>query len=141
LGILEAAFVATNQSHAAWIQSGAKRVVGHSVLLFAWKRFEVDEMKVQVDLGRNCRENSMDLLIRDRRPLGGTVHGDVGVEGESVAVTGRQPPASAPTDNDAAARVLALTYVNGRVHLEKSNPGDIMAPNVSHYLGSQLSSL
>ncbi len=71
----------------------------------------------------------MDLIIRRGRLNGKAGLWDIGVERGLIAEVAQKIEAKAPTEIDAAERLMAPTYVNGHVHLDKCNLGDVMRPN------------
>lgn len=77
-------------------------------------------------------DRSMDLIIRggtllDRRGLW-----DVGIRGERIESVAERVEGSAPTEIEAAGRLVTPTYVNGHVHLDKCHLGDVMRPNATN---------
>jgi cytosine deaminase len=73
----------------------------------------------------------MDLLIANARLPGRDGTWSVGIaDGKVVSIDrGRL---DAAVEFDAEERLVAPTYVNAHVHLDKSNLGDVMRPNRSH---------
>ena len=54
---------------------------------------------------------------------------DIGIAGDRIAAVERQLAADAGAQIDAQGNLVAPTYVNGHVHLDKCNLGDVMRPN------------
>lgn len=54
---------------------------------------------------------------------------DVGISGRRIECIAERVKGDAAQEIDAAGRLLAPTYVNGHVHLDKCNLGDVMRPN------------
>ena len=71
----------------------------------------------------------MDLIIRNARRLDQDGQWDIGIEGDRIAEISRRIETAAAEEIDAAGRLAAPTYVNGHVHLDKCNLGDVMRPN------------
>ena len=74
----------------------------------------------------------MDLIVRDARLLDRDGAWEIGVEGGRIAAIERRIEGQAESGIDAAGRLAAPTYVNGHVHLDKCNLGDVMRPNVTN---------
>ena len=71
----------------------------------------------------------MDLIIRNARRLDHDGSWDIAIDGGRIAEIAPLVGASAAEEIDAAGRLAAPSYVNGHVHLDKSNLGDVMRPN------------
>lgn len=71
----------------------------------------------------------MDLIIRQGRLLDRSGLVDVGTRGGLIEAIAERIDTTAAREIDAAGRLIAPTYVNGHVHLDKCNLGDIMRPN------------
>jgi cytosine deaminase len=71
----------------------------------------------------------MDLIIRNARLMATDGQRDIGIEGERIAAVERRLAAPAAVEIDARGHLVAPTYVNGHVHLDKCNLGDVMRPN------------
>lgn len=71
----------------------------------------------------------MDLIIRNARRPDHDGSWDIGIDGGRIAEISAKVGATAAEEIDAAGRLAAPTYVNGHVHLDKSNLGDVMRPN------------
>lgn len=74
----------------------------------------------------------MDTVVRQARLMGRDGSWDIGIEKGRIAAVERQLPAGKGAEIDAGGRLAAPTYVNGHVHLDKCNLGDIMRPNRSN---------
>ena len=74
----------------------------------------------------------MDLIVRNARRLDRDGQWDIGIAGGRIAEIARRIEAAGAEEIDAAGRLCAPTYVNGHVHLDKCNLGDIMRPNESN---------
>ena len=71
----------------------------------------------------------MDLIIRDARLVGREGRWDIGIEGDRIADIAERLDQQASDEIAAEGRLVAPTYVNGHVHLDKCNLGDVMRPN------------
>ena len=71
----------------------------------------------------------MDLIIRNACRLDQDGQWDIGINGDRIADISHRIEGSAANELDAAGRLATPTYVNGHVHLDKCNLGDIMRPN------------
>ena len=71
----------------------------------------------------------MDLLMRNARLMSRDGHWDIGIENGRIVAVERKLPAEAGTQICADGNLVAPTYVNGHVHLDKCNLGDVMRPN------------
>ena len=74
----------------------------------------------------------MDLIVRNARLLDRDGAWEIAVEDGRVAAIDRGIEASAETEIDAGGNLAAPTYVNGHVHLDKCNLGDVMRPNLTN---------
>ena len=71
----------------------------------------------------------MDLVIRKCRLQGREGSWDIGIQGDRIAAVTDRLKDQGAEELNAAGRLVAPTYVNGHVHLDKCNLGDIMRPN------------
>jgi cytosine deaminase len=71
----------------------------------------------------------MDLIIREGRLLDRQGLWDVGVRAGRVESVAGRIDTVAPHEINAAGRLVTPSYVNGHVHLDKCNLGDVMRPN------------
>ena len=71
----------------------------------------------------------MDLIVRRGRVLDRPGLWDVGVRGQAIAAVAPNIDVKAPIEIDAGGDLIAPTYVNAHVHLDKCNLGDVMRPN------------
>ena len=74
----------------------------------------------------------MDLVVRNARLLDREGTWEIGVEDGRIAAIDRTVEGSADTGIDAGGNLAAPTYVNGHVHLDKCNLGDVMRPNLTN---------
>ena len=74
----------------------------------------------------------MDLIVRNARLLDRDGTWEIGVEDGRIAAIGRKVEGSAESEIDAGGNLAAPTYVNGHVHLDKCNLGDVMRPNLTN---------
>ena len=74
----------------------------------------------------------MDLIVRNARLLDRDGVWQIAVENGRIAAIGREVYGSAETEIDAGGNLAAPTYVNGHVHLDKCNLGDVMRPNLTN---------
>jgi len=74
----------------------------------------------------------MDLVIRGARLLGRHGSWDIGVQGDRIAAVAERIDDKGVQEIQADGRLVAPTYVNGHVHLDKCNLGDIMRPNQTY---------
>ena len=74
----------------------------------------------------------MDLIVRNARLLDRDGAWEIGVEDGRIAAIGREVEGSAESEIDAGGNLAAPTYVNGHVHLDKCNLGDVMRPNLTN---------
>ena len=71
----------------------------------------------------------MDLLVRNARLMSREGHWDVGIDNGRIAAVERNLPEVAGAQIAADGNLVSPTYVNGHVHLDKCNLGDVMRPN------------
>jgi cytosine deaminase len=71
----------------------------------------------------------MDLIIRQARLLDRELLCDIGIRGGRIETIADRVDTEAAEELDAAGRLVTPTYVNGHVHLDKCNLGDVMRPN------------
>ncbi len=74
----------------------------------------------------------MDLVIRKSRLQGREGSWDIGIQGDRIAAVAERLEDQGTEEIEAAGRLVAPTYVNGHVHLDKCNLGDIMRPNQTY---------
>jgi len=74
----------------------------------------------------------MDMIIKDARLADEEGAWDIGIADGRIAEVSRRIEAVGGEEIDAAGRLVAPTYVNGHVHLDKCNLGDVMRPNVTN---------
>lgn len=74
----------------------------------------------------------MDLIIRGARVFDRQGIWDMGVQGDRIATVAERIDAKGTKEIEAEGRLVAPTYVNGHVHLDKCNLGDVMRPNRSY---------
>lgn len=74
----------------------------------------------------------MDLIVRNARLLDRDGAWEIGVEDGGIAAIDRKVEGSADSEIDAGGNLAAPTYVNGHVHLDKCNLGDVMRPNLTN---------
>lgn len=74
----------------------------------------------------------MDLIVRNARLLDRDGAWEIGVEDGRIAAIGREVEGSTESEIDAGGNLAAPTYVNGHVHLDKCNLGDVMRPNLTN---------
>lgn len=87
----------------------------------------------------------MDLIIRQGRLLDGEGLWDVGIRAGRIEGVASHIDVAASEELDAAGRLVTPSYVNGHVHLDKCNLGDVMRPNrtnsfqesLRNYMGAQ----
>ncbi|MFQ5930239.1 MAG: hypothetical protein ACE5MK_11115, partial [Acidobacteriota bacterium] len=63
----------------------------------------------------------MDLVIRRSRLQGREGSWDIGIQGDRIAAVADRLKDQGAEELDAAGRLVAPTYVNGHVHLDKCN--------------------
>ncbi len=71
----------------------------------------------------------MDMIVRNARLAERDGTWEIGIRNGKIAAIEPALPGSAGQVIDAAGRLVAPTYVNGHVHLDKCNLGDVMRPN------------
>ena len=71
----------------------------------------------------------MSLIIRNARLLDEDDTWDISMDGGLVTAIERSMAADGADEIDAGGRLVAPTYVNGHVHHDKSNLGDVIRPN------------
>jgi cytosine deaminase len=71
----------------------------------------------------------MDLIVRRAILIGRTGSWDIGVRAGRIAAIEKNLTVSGKRELDAEGRLVSPTYVNGHVHLDKCNLGDVMRPN------------
>jgi cytosine/creatinine deaminase len=71
----------------------------------------------------------MDLIVRQGRLIDRSGLWDIGIRGSWIERIAERIDAAAAEEIDAEGRLVTPTYVNGHVHLDKCNLGDIMRPN------------
>jgi cytosine/creatinine deaminase len=74
----------------------------------------------------------LSLIIRGARLQGRPGQWDIGIQDDRIAVVAEGLEDKAVEELDAAGRLVAPTYVNGHVHLDKCNLGDIMRANETY---------
>jgi len=70
-----------------------------------------------------------DLIVRRARLMGRAGLWDIGVRAGAIATIEEKIGGRAGREIDAGGLLAAATYVNGHVHLDKCNLGDVMRPN------------
>lgn len=71
----------------------------------------------------------MDMVVRNARLMSRDGHWDIGIDNGRIAAVERNLPAEAGAQIAADGNLVSPTYVNGHVHLDKCNLGDVMRPN------------
>ena len=71
----------------------------------------------------------LDLIVRGARLIGRPGVWDIGVRAGTIAAIEAKLAGRAGREIDAGGLLAAPTYVNGHVHLDKCNLGDVMRPN------------
>ena len=71
----------------------------------------------------------MDLTVHNARLMSHEGSWDIGIKNGVVAAIERKLAADSGETIDAGGSLVAPTYVNGHVHLDKCNLGDVMRPN------------
>jgi cytosine/creatinine deaminase len=71
----------------------------------------------------------LDLIIRNAKLLDRDGSWDIGIDAGRIASIENDIAGKGAEEIDAGGRLAAPTYVNGHVHHDKSNLGDIMRPN------------
>ncbi len=72
---------------------------------------------------------SHDFIVRQARLIGRPGVWDIGVRAGTIAAIEGKLSGRAAREIDAGGLLAAPTYVNGHVHLDKCNLGDVMRPN------------
>lgn len=80
----------------------------------------------------------MDLLIKRCRLSDREGEWDVAIDGGRIETVERTVGGDASQSLDAEGNLLAPTYVNGHVHLDKCNLGEVMRPNLTHSFSESL---
>lgn len=80
----------------------------------------------------------VDLLIRRARLLDRDGEWDLAIDGGHVTAIEQVYDGNAARVVDADGNLVAPTYVNGHVHLDKCNLGDVMRPNLTHSFSESL---
>jgi cytosine deaminase len=75
---------------------------------------------------------TFDLIVRRGKLLNRPGYWDIAISGEEIAAIEPRIDASGATEIDAAENLVAPSYVNGHVHLDKCNLGDVMRPNLTN---------
>jgi len=78
---------------------------------------------------KTSRSRGLDLVVRRARLAAKSGLWDIGVRGATITAIERRIPDDARQVIEAEGRLAAPTYVNGHVHLDKCNLGDVMRPN------------
>lgn len=78
---------------------------------------------------KTSRSRGLDLVVRRAHLAGKSGLWDIGVRGATITAIERRIPDDARQVIEAEGRLAAPTYVNGHVHLDKCNLGDVMRPN------------
>lgn len=78
---------------------------------------------------RTSKSRGLDLVVRRARLAGKSGLWDIGVRGATIAAIEHRIPDGARQVIEAEGRLAAPSYVNGHVHLDKCNLGDVMRPN------------
>src|SRR5260221_379298 len=71
----------------------------------------------------------MDLIIRQARLRSQPGTWDIGINGDRIAFTAEQIEEAGTQEVDAAGNLVAPTYVNGHIHLDKCHLQERMRPN------------
>ena len=74
----------------------------------------------------------MDLIVRNAALLDHEGAWEIGVQHGRIAAIERRIEGGAESEIDAGGNLAAPTYVNGHVHLDKCNLGDVMRPNLTN---------
>lgn len=81
---------------------------------------------------------TVDLLIRRSRLLDREGEWDIGIAGDCIESIESTVASEAAKVIDVGGALVAPTYVNGHVHLDKCNLGDVMRPNLTHSFSESL---
>jgi cytosine deaminase len=74
----------------------------------------------------------VDLVVRNATLLDRDGRWDVGIRDGTVVSIDHDIKDQGDEEVDAGGNIAAPTYVNGHVHLDKCNLGDVMRPNLTH---------
>lgn len=74
----------------------------------------------------------MDIVIRGARVLDRAGIWDIGIRDGEISAISEEIDEKGTEEADARGDLVAPTYVNGHVHLDKCNLGDVMRANVTH---------
>lgn len=74
----------------------------------------------------------MDLIIRQAKIQGREGTWDIGIQRERIIEVGEHLQGQGTDEIKAGELLVAPTYVNGHVHLDKCNLGDVMRPNETY---------
>jgi cytosine/creatinine deaminase len=74
----------------------------------------------------------MDLIIRQARLRSQPGTWDIGINGDRIAVTAEHIEEAGTQEVDAAGNLVAPTYVNGHIHLDKCHLQERMLPNKNY---------
>lgn len=78
---------------------------------------------------KTSRSRGLDLVVHRARLAAKSGLWDIGVRGGTIVAIEHRIPGDARQVIEAEGRLAAPTYVNGHVHLDKCNLGDVMRPN------------
>ena len=74
----------------------------------------------------------MDLIIRQARLRSQPGTWDIGINGDRIAITAEHIEEAGTQEVDAAGNLVAPTYVNGHIHLDKCHLQERMLPNKNY---------
>jgi len=74
----------------------------------------------------------MDMIIRHARLRNRPGTWDIGIIGDSISAIAEQLTGASTEELDAAGNLVAPTYINGHIHLDKCNLRDKMRPNKTY---------
>ncbi len=74
----------------------------------------------------------MDLILRNARLRNRSGTWNIGITGDSITTVEEQLTEVAAEEIDAAGNLVAPTYINGHIHLDKCNLRDKMRPNKTY---------
>jgi cytosine/creatinine deaminase len=74
----------------------------------------------------------MDMIIRHARLRNRPGTWDIGIIGDSISAIAEQLTGASTEELDAAGNLVAPTYINGHIHLDKCNLRDKMRPNKNY---------
>ncbi len=80
----------------------------------------------------------MDMIIRQARVRGREGTWDIGIAGDRILAVAKHLSDEATIEVDAAGNLVAPTYVNGHIHLDKCFLQEIMRPNKDYTFGECL---